>query len=255
MTRLAGKVCIITGAAGGQGKVCVKRFSEQGAKILASDVKEDAGDELRKLCAEPDDFHYVAGDVTNEATLSEIVKQAVAKFGRIDVLFNNHGAMVGSPFLEHTMAELDLVLNVNVRATFRLTQLVVQQMVAQGDGGSIINNSSTGGLVGFPDMSGYGMSKAGVAQLARSLANDLKQYKIRVNAICPGAIDTPMPHKYLEKFADKKMEIWQAMEEAHLVGRLGEPEEVINLVLFLASDESTFMNGAVIPVDGGYTAV
>ena len=255
MGRLEGKVCIITGAAGGQGKVCVEKFSLEGAKIVASDIREDAADELRGLCKNAADFCYLAGDVTNEQTLKAIVAAAVDTFGRIDVLFNNHGAMVGSPFLEHTMEELDLVLNVNVRATFRLCQLVAEQMVAQGQGGSIINNSSTGGLIGFPGMSGYGMSKAGVAQLARSLANDLKEYKIRVNAICPGAIDTPMPHKYLEKFADQKTEIWQAMEEAHLVGRLGEPHEVINLVLFLASDESTFMNGAVIPVDGGYTAV
>ena len=255
MGRLDGKVCVITGAAGGQGKVCVERFSQEGAKILASDIAIDAGEALAKRCANRGDFHYVAGDVTEESTLQSIVDDAVKKFGRIDVLFNNHGAMVGSPFLEHSMEELDLVLNVNVRATFRLTQLVAQRMANQGDGGSIINNSSTGGIIGFPDMSGYGMSKAGVAQLARSLANDLKEHKIRVNAICPGAIDTPMPHKYLEKFADKKMEIWRAMEEAHLVGRLGEPEEVINLVLFLASDESTFMNGAVIPIDGGYTAV
>ena len=255
MGRLDGKVCVITGAAGGQGKVCVERFSQEGAKILASDLVADAGDALKNACQNPANFHYVAGDVTKETTLKNIVDSAVSNFGRIDVLFNNHGAMVGSPFLEHSMEELDLVLNVNVRATFRLTQLVAQQMAQQGDGGSIINNSSTGGIIGFPDMSGYGMSKAGVAQLARSLANDLKEHKIRVNAICPGAIDTPMPHKYLEKFADKKMEIWRAMEEAHLVGRLGEPEEVINLVLFLASDESTFMNGAVIPIDGGYTAV
>ena len=255
MSRLEGKVCVVTGAAGGQGTVCVKRFSEEGASILASDLSPEAEQTLKASCTDPDKLHYVAGDVTDPTTLREIVSSAVSHFGKIDVLFNNHGAMVGSPFLEHTMEELDLVLNVNVRATFQLTQLVAKQMVKQGHGGSIINNSSTGGLIGFPDMSGYGMSKAGVAQLARSLANDLKEYKIRVNAICPGAIDTPMPHKYLEKFADKKMEIWRAMEEAHLVGRLGEPEEVINLVLFLASDESTFMNGAVIPVDGGYTAV
>ena len=255
MARLEGKVCVITGAAGGQGAVCVKRFSEEGATILASDLSAEAAGNLKSSCPNPDKFHYVAGDVTESSTLEKIVSEAVQHFGKIDVLFNNHGAMVGSPFLEHTMEELDLVLKVNVRATFQLTQLVARQMVKQGHGGSIINNSSTGGLIGFPDMSGYGMSKAGVAQLARSLANDLKEYKIRVNAICPGAIDTPMPHKYLEKFADKKMEIWRAMEEAHLVGRLGEPEEVINLVLFLASDESTFMNGAVIPIDGGYTAV
>ena len=150
MGRLDGKVCVITGAAGGQGKVCVERFSQEGAKILASDVVTGAGEELRAKCRNPNDFHYVAGDITQESTLQSIVDGALGKFNRIDVLFNNHGAMVGSPFLEHSMDELDLVLNVNVRATFRLTQLVAQRMADQGDGGSIINNSSTGGIIGFP---------------------------------------------------------------------------------------------------------
>ena len=127
-------------------------------------------------------------------------------------------------------------------------------MVAQGNGGSIILNSSIGGVLGFPDMAAYGASKAGVAQLARSMANDLRDHKIRVNAVTPGAIDTPMPHKYLEKFEDRE-EIWKAMEQAHLPGRLGRPEEVIWLVIFLASDEASFMNGAVVPVDGGYSCV
>ncbi|TDJ70268.1 MAG: SDR family oxidoreductase, partial [Proteobacteria bacterium] len=111
-----------------------------------------------------------------------------------------------------------------------------------------------GGLVGFPDMAAYGASKAGLAQLARSMANDLKAHGIRVNAVAPGAIDTPMPHRYLEKFENKD-EIWAAMEQAHLTGRFGRPEEVIWLVIFLASDEASFTNGAVIAVDGGYSAV
>ncbi len=198
---------------------------------------------------------YVPADVTSEADLQRIVKTALDHFGRIDVLYNNHGAMIGAPFLEHTMEDLDLVLNVNVKATFRLSQLVAQQMADQGDGGSIINISSTGGLIGFDSMAGYGASKAGVAHLARCLANDLKQHRIRVNAIAPGAIDTPMPHKYMENLDIDKDAVWKAIEDAHLVGRFGRSEEIVHLAVFLASDESTFTNGAVIPVDGGYTAV
>jgi len=255
MGRLQDKVCIITGAAGGQGQVAVELFAAEGAKVVASDLANDASDSIRETMSRyPDRITYVGGDVTDNATLDAIVNVAVEQFGRIDVLFNNHGVMVGSPMLETTEEEIDAVLNINVRASFLLSQRVARRMVDQGGGGSIIHNSSVGGLVGFPDMAAYGASKAGVAQLARSMANDLKDHQIRVNAVAPGGIDTPMPHKYLEKFEDRA-EIWKAMEQAHLTGRLGRPEEVIWLVIFLASDEASFMNGAVVPVDGGYSCI
>jgi NAD(P)-dependent dehydrogenase (short-subunit alcohol dehydrogenase family) len=255
MGRLQDKVCIITGAAGGQGQVAVDLFTSEGAKVVASDRLPNPGDAVETVIrARPQQACYVQADVTVTSELDRIVKTAVDQFGRVDVLFNNHGVMVGSPMLETTEDEIDQVLNVNVRASFLLSQRVARQMVVQGGGGSIIHNSSVGGLVGFPDMAACGASKAGVAQLARSMANDLKAHNIRVNAVAPGAIDTPMPHRYLEKF-ENKAEIWSAMEQAHLTGRLGRPEEVIWLVIFLASDEASFMNGAVVAVDGGYSAV
>ena len=255
MGRLQDKVCIITGAAGGQGQVAVELFAAEGARIVATDLPSQATDAINATMKKhPGKVYYVRGDVTVNADLDGIVKTAMDEFGRIDVLFNNHGVMVGSPLLETTEEEIDHVLNINVRASFLLCQRVARQMVEQGDGGSIILNSSVGGLVGFPDMAAYGASKAGVAQLARSMANDLRDHQIRVNAIAPGAIDTPMPHKYLEKFEDRDA-IWKAMEKAHLTGRLGRPEEVIWLVIFLASDEASFMNGAVVAVDGGYSCV
>lgn len=255
MGRLQDKVCIITGAAGGQGEVAVELFAREGARILASDLKPAASARIAAVAAaHPERVHYVQGDVTVGADLDRIVSGALEHFGRIDVLFNNHGVMVGSPFLDTTEAQLDQVLDINVKASFLLSQRVARQMVTQGGGGSIIHNASIGGVVGFPDMAAYGASKAGVAQLARSMANDLRAWGIRVNAVAPGGIDTPMPHKYIEKF-DNREEIWKAMEQAHLTGRLGRPEEVIYLVLFLASDEASFMNGAVVAVDGGYSAV
>lgn len=254
MERLQDKVCIITGAAGGQGLVALDLFASEGAYVLASDRVEITAEVKAAMNKHPERIAYVCADVTVSADLDNVVQAAVDRFGRIDVLFNNHGVMVGSPILDTTEAEIDQVLTVNVRASFLLSQKVARQMVTQGNGGSIIHNSSVGGLVGFPDMAAYGASKAGVAQLARSMANDLREYKIRVNAVAPGAIDTPMPHRYLEKF-DNRDEIWSAMEQAHLTGRLGRPEEVIWLVIFLASDEASFMNGAVVAVDGGYSAV
>ena len=255
MRRLQDKVCIITGAAGGQGQVAVELFATEGAKVVAADLQAGGEASIQtSVAGHPDQIIYVHTDVTIESDLDRLVAATVERFGRIDVLFNNHGVMVGSPFLETTTEQIDTVLNVNVRASFLLSQKAARHMVTQGDGGSIIHNSSVGGLVGFPDMAAYGASKAGIAQLARSMANDLKAHNIRVNAVAPGAIDTPMPRKYLEKF-DNPDEIWAAMEQAHLTGRLGRPEEVIWLVIFLASDEASFMNGAVIPIDGGYSAI
>ena len=153
MGRLQDKVCIITGAAGGQGQVAVKLFAEEGAKIVATDLPGEATDDINETMRNhPGKVHYVRGDVTVNADLDDIVKTAMDKFGRIDVLFNNHGVMVGSPLLETTEEEIDHVLNINVRASFLLCQRVARHMVEQGDGGSIILNSSVGGLVGFPDM-------------------------------------------------------------------------------------------------------
>ena len=257
MGRLQDKVCIITGGAGGQGKCAVETFAREGANVVASDILEKGENEVGQIGARyPGRVRYVHADVTQLADLERIVATTLDAFGRVDVLFNNHGAMVGAPFLETTEEEIDTVLGVNIKATFRLSQLVARQMAKQGDGGSIIHNSSIGGVVGFFDMAAYGASKGGVAQLARSMANDLKQWKIRVNAVAPGAIDTPMPHKFFEKVDPKtKAELWKVMEEGHLHGRIGQPQEVIDLVLFLASDEAAFMNGAVIPIDGGYSAI
>ena len=253
--RLKDKVCIITGAAGGQGEVAVEIFAKEGAKILATDINGEPTARLQNaLESHPSNIKYVSGDMTEGADLDRVVRETVSSYGHIDVLFNNHGVMVGSPLLETTEEELDLVLRVNVRSSFLLCQKVAKSMVDKGIEGSIILNSSVGGLIGFPDMAAYGASKAGVAQLSRSMANDLRDHKIRVNAVAPGGIDTPMPHKYLEKFEDREA-IWKAMEQAHLTGRLGLPEEVIWLVVFLASDEASFMNGSVVTVDGGYSCV
>ena len=206
------------------------------------------------LESHPSNIKYVSGDMTEGVDLDKVVRETVSSYGHIDVLFNNHGVMVGSPLLETTEEELDLVLRVNVRSSILICQKVAKSMVDKGIEGSIILNSSVGGLIGFPDMAAYGASKAGVAQLSRSMANDLRDHKIRVNAVAPGGIDTPMPHKYLEKFEDREA-IWKAMEQAHLTGRLGRPEEVVWLVVFLASDEASFMNGSVVTVDGGYSCV
>ena len=251
--RLRDKVVIITGAAGGQGRVAVDLFAREGAKVVATDIVADGDEVLAPARARNAEAVYVPADVADEASLERLVRTALDCHGRIDALYNNHGIMVGKAFLETEMAEFDRVVAINLRSVFRLSQLVARSMADQG-GGSIIHVSSVGGIVGFPGMAAYGAAKGGLAQLTRSMATDLAPYKIRVNCIAPGVIDTPMPHRYLENSNDKEG-IWRQMEAMHLLGRMGRSEEVVWLAVYLASDESSFTTGAVIPVDGGLTAI
>lgn len=254
MGRLDGKVAVITGADGGQGRVAVGVFTSEGAKVVASDLQPPS-QELEALLEKHESVSYVAGDVTQEDVAREVVQTAVSRHGRLDVLYNNHGVMVGKPFLETTMDDFDRVIDGNLRSVFMLSLFAAKEM-SKNRSGSIIHVSSVGGIVGFPGMAAYGASKGGVAQLARSMATDLADYNIRVNAVCPGVIDTPMPRRYI---ADAGVEDEAAaiadMEGMHLLKRLGTPEEVVWLAVYLASDESTFTTGTVIPVDGGLTAI
>lgn len=254
MARLKNKVAIITGALGGQGQVAVRRFVEEGARVLASDLATRPGGEVAALAKKhPTKVAYVGGNVCDDKVLDKIVRQAVRHFGGVDILFNNHGMMVGKPFLDTTTEELDGLLAVNLRAPFLLSQRVAREMVRRG-GGSIIHNSSVGGIVGFPTMAAYGASKGGLAQLARSMATDLAPHGVRVNAICPGVVDTEMPRRYLKDVEDKEGAFRQ-MAAMHLMNRLAQPIEIVNVAVFLASDEASYMTGAVIPVDGGLTAI
>ncbi len=254
MGRLKDKVAIITGALGGQGQVAVQRFVDEGARVIASDLaKKPSGDVAKLVSKQPHAVAYVGGDVCDSKVLERIVKAAIKQFGGVDILFNNHGMMVGKPFLETTAEELDGLLAVNLRAPFLLSQLAAREMIKRG-GGSIIHNSSVGGIVGFPAMAAYGASKGGLAQLARSMATDLAPVGVRVNAICPGVVDTEMPRRYLKDVEDKAGAFKQ-MAAMHLMNRLAQPHEIVNVALFLASDEASYMTGAVIPVDGGLTAI
>jgi len=251
MRRLEGKVTIVTGAAGGVGRAAVERFSFEGALIVACDLVEDAGNVAAST--ERNGGFYRRTDVTRESEVGALVSETCERFGRIDVLYNNHGIMVGKPFLETTMQEFDRVMEVNLRSVFLLSLYVAREM-ASARRGSIVNVASVGGIVGFPGMAAYGAAKGGVVQLTRSMATDLAPFGVRVNVICPGVIDTPMPRKYLENVEDKAA-AWRAMESMHLMKRLATPEEVAAAALFLASDEASFFTGAVIPVDGGLTAI
>jgi len=249
MDRLKDKRVIITGAAGGQGRVACRMFAAEGAKILASDIGADVANDIESIS--PGAITYLTADVTTPDGIRSIVDTALkALGGRIDVLYNNHGVILGKPFLETTPEEWDRVHDVDLKSVYFLSQRAVPAMPG---GSSIINISSVGGLVAMQNMSAYSAAKGGVAMLTKGMALDLSSRGIRVNAIAPGAIDTPMPHNFVKDLPDKEG-IWAAIEERHMMKRFGQPHEVVALAVFLASDESSFMTGSVVTLDGGWSA-
>jgi NAD(P)-dependent dehydrogenase (short-subunit alcohol dehydrogenase family) len=258
MGRLQGKRVLISGAAGGQGLRALDRFAQEGARVVATDMAPEASESLQEILGRRESVvRYVGADLTQDVGVGEVIEATEEVLGGLDVLYNNHGMMLGKPFLETEMADFDKIVATNLRSVFGLSLRAARLMVDGGTkNGSIIHVSSVGGIVGFPGMAAYGASKGGVAQLARSMATDLAAHNIRVNAICPGVIDTPMPRRYMDDAGVEDQDAaWSGMERMHLLQRCGQPDEVVSVALFLASDEASFMTGAVIPVDGGLTAV
>jgi NAD(P)-dependent dehydrogenase (short-subunit alcohol dehydrogenase family) len=252
--RLKGKVALITGASSGMGRSAAILFAREGAKVIVnyahSPEKANAVvDFIKKYGGEAT---AIGADISKEEDVVKLVEKAVAKYGKIDILYNNAGIELQKPLILTSETEWEDVLNTNLKGIFLCSKHIIMHMIQNG-GGSIINTSSVAGLAGMPNLGAYSASKGGVIALTRTLAVEYAKDKIRVNCICPGAIDTPMLRRFIEDSPDKK-----AMEEQlasmHPIGRIGTPEDVANVAMFLASDESSFMTGAIIPVDGGYTA-
>ncbi|MGV9412053.1 glucose 1-dehydrogenase [Nocardia sp. NPDC003693] len=242
MTDLNGKVAIITGAARGQGAAEARLFAERGAKVVITDVLETEGKELAESLG--DAARFVRHDVTDEDSWAAAVEVAVSTFGRLDVLVNNAAIYIMKPLVETSSQELERILRVNLIGAFNGIKAVIPAMTAAG-GGSIVNISSQAGLEGLMNHSAYGSSKWGLRGLSKISALELGPAQIRVNSVHPGPIATPMV-PYLTtgpgSFPTLPLE------------RTGHPEEVAELVAFLASDASAYITGAEITVDGGLAA-
>jgi NAD(P)-dependent dehydrogenase (short-subunit alcohol dehydrogenase family) len=253
MGRLDGRVALITGAAGAIGAATARRFAAEGARLVVADRDAPALDALRaELEAAGATVLARTVDVTSEDSVAALVADAEAAHGRIDILFTCAGVLIPGSVTELSIADWQRTLAVNLTGPFLCSKSVVPIM-ARGGGGSIIHMSSTSGLVGEPGIAAYCASKGGVLMLARQMAVDHARDGIRVNAICPGWIDTPFNDPAIER-AGGRDAIAPFLDILVPMGRQGTPDEVADVVAFLASDDSRLMTGAAVVVDAGLTA-
>jgi NAD(P)-dependent dehydrogenase (short-subunit alcohol dehydrogenase family) len=248
MAELDGSVAIVTGAAGGLGREVVRLLLAAGASVVAEDLDSAV------VTLETPDRRVVAlvGDVADSATARVAVDTALERFGRLDILVNNAARFLLKPTLETTDEEWDAVLRTNVRGVFVHCREALPSLVG-GGGGAIVNLASISGVVGLTDQAAYSASKGAIVQLTRQLAVEWSGRGVRVNAVAPGAIDTPFLRNAIAGAPDVE-EVLAQIAASHPVGRISEPDEIAETVLFLASPRSRFVTGAILMADGGYTA-
>jgi NAD(P)-dependent dehydrogenase (short-subunit alcohol dehydrogenase family) len=249
--RLDGKIAFITGAASGIGSACALRFAEEGATLVGFDLRDtpDAAWTTAVACAPAASFS--TGDVASEPDVAGAVQAAIRRFGHVDLVVNSAGVAGGGPVHQVSVEDWDRVLDVNLKGTFLVCKHVIPGMLERR-AGSIVNIASVEGLEGSEGGSAYNASKAGVVLLTRNMAMDYGRMGVRVNAVCPGFIDTPLLRQVFDM--PGLAEFRARIADAHQMGRLGEPREIANAALFLASDEASFVTGHALAVDGGYTA-
>lgn len=245
--KLSGKTAIITGAGRGIGRATARLFAKEGARVVVVDIAQEGGLETAELIRQSGGSGlFIRVDVAQAGEVEAMVQSCLQEFGALDVLHNNaYWAPVNRPLADTTEEEWDRTIDVTLKGVFLGCKYAIPEMVARG-GGVIINTASTAGLTGSPAFAAYMAAKGGVVQLTKSIALDYGRYGIRCNAIAPGIVETPATREILAEPQRRQQYLSKC-----LVGRIGRPEDIAQAALYLASDDSSFMTGHVLVVDGG----
>jgi NAD(P)-dependent dehydrogenase (short-subunit alcohol dehydrogenase family) len=250
MGRLDNKAAIVTGAGMGIGQAAALALAREGAKVAVADINDEAGRAtVDRIQAAGGEAFFQHTDVGSTDDMHRLVEETVARFGRLDVLVNNAGVAIPGSVTDISEDDWNRLINIHLTGAWRGMKFAIPHMV-RGGGGSIINMASVQAIMGIQGWSGYAAAKGGIIALTQQAAVDYGARNIRVNAIAPGTIMTPMNEKIFEE-AENPDELIGTWNSWHALGRFGQPEEVADLIVFLASDESSFITGDIIKIDGG----
>jgi NAD(P)-dependent dehydrogenase (short-subunit alcohol dehydrogenase family) len=253
--RLAGKAAVITGASTGIGRACALRFAREGARLVLADLRDEPGELVRREIERAGgEACFVRTDVARREDNARAIDRCVERYGSVDILFCNAGVTLPKLLPDSSDADIERVIGVNLVGVIHAARHAIPLMLEQPRGGTLLFTASKTGLVAQTDSPVYCASKGAVVMLAKAHALDYATRGIRVNALCPGIIDTPMLHEFADTRPDPGA-AWRSYEAAQPMGRLGTAEECADAALWLVSDEASFVTGVALPVDGGFTAM